>query len=303
MHSHAFLTWPDTSSACYAAQFIWAAFFRGGKRCAAADTSMSTLRIFTVIIALLIAAGCASGPSSPPYPAFVVSDELPDMFMASLPGIRAKQFNGNAETRATSSRIDLPADWSGTTGASPGKALEVFVLDGELRLADMTLRRGGYAFLPPGSLGFNLHTDNGARILYFLDDLAGNAMIRTPMILDSGLVEWQATDTIGVLSKDLRVDPGSGARTWLLRIEPGAQLPWQSTSVVREGYLVAGQFQDSECVDGEPYTEIYTAGGYFNRPADVVSGGPAASALTESVWLLRESSSSVINADVVCAPN
>jgi len=264
---------------------------------------MSTLRIATVIIALLLAAGCASGPSSPPYPAFVASGELPDMFMASLPGIRAKQFNGNAETRATSSRIDLPADWSGTTGASPGKALEVFVLDGELRLADMTLRRGGYAFLPPGSLGFNLHTDNGARILYFLDDLAGNAMIRTPMILDSGLIEWQATDTIGVLSKDLRVDPGSGARTWLLRIEPGAQLPWQSTSVVREGYLVTGQFQDSECVDGEPYTEIYTAGGYFNRPADAVSGGPAASALTESVWFLRESSSSVINADVVCAPN
>lgn len=264
---------------------------------------MNSLRYSAVIIALLLAAGCASGPSPPPYSAFIVADELPDMFMASLPGIRAKQFKGDAETRATSNRIDLPANWSGTTGASPGKALEVFVLDGELRLADMALRRGGYAFLPPGSLGFNLHTDGGARILYFLEELAGSAMIRTPLILDSGLVEWQATDTVGVLSKDLRTDPGSGARTWLLRIEPGAQLPWQSSSVSREGYLVAGQFQDSECVDGEPFTEIYEAGGYFLRPAEAVSGGPDAGALTESVWLLRESGSSVTSIEVTCAPD
>lgn len=261
---------------------------------------MNALRFLTSISVLALAAGCASGPAPPAYPAFVQADELPDIFMASLPGIRAKQFVGDPQSRSTSNRIDLPPDWQGTTGGSPGKALEIFVLEGRLRMADVELGPAGYAYLPPGTLGFNLQTDAGARILYFLDNFNQSAMIRTPLILDSGLVDWGPTDMIGVYAKDLRVDPGSGARTWLLRIEPEAQIAWQSSSALREGYLVRGEYRDSECVDGEPYTEVYTAGGYFHRPADNVNGGPEASALTESIWLLREFSSSTINTAVGC---
>ncbi len=261
---------------------------------------MTGLRYLIVIAMLAALAACASGPPAPPYPAFVQADELPDMFMASLPGIRAKQFSGNAETRTTSNRVDLPPDWHGTTGGAPGKALEIFVLQGQLRLADMTLGPGSYAYLPPGSLGFNMQTDSGARILYFLADIPSGAMIKTPLIIDSGLLEWQPTDTRGVATKDLRLDPGSGARTRLERIEVGAAIPWQSTSMGREGYLVTGQYRHSECVDGEPYTETYSAGGYFRRPADVVNGGPEASALTESIWLLRERGSAATSSGVRC---
>ena len=249
-------------------------------------------RIPTVLLLVMSICGCASGPEAPPYPAFVVADELPDVFMASLPGVRAKQFAGDAQTRVTSNRVDLPTGWSGTTGGSPGQDLELFVLAGRLQLADITLEQGGYAFLPSGSLGFNLRADDGARILYFRNNTNETATIRSPIIVDSGLIDWQATDTIGVLSKDLRADPGSGARTWLVRIEPDAQLPWQSESVRREGYLVAGQFQDSECVAGEAFTEIYLPGGYFDRPAGAVSGGPEAVAITESIWFMRETSAS-----------
>lgn len=260
-------------------------------------------RVFLIacLAACLSVTGCASGPTPPSYPAFVISDELADVFMASLPGVRAKEFTGDLQSRNTSSRIDLPADWSGTTGGSPGKALEIFVLKGELRLADVTLNRGGYAYVPPGSLGFNMHSDGGARILYFLDDLGANAMIRTPMILDSGLVDWQATDSIGVFSKDLLNDPGSGARTWMLRIEPDAKIEWQSTSTGRQGYLVSGQYQHSECVNGEAFTETYLPGGYFHRPADAVNGGPAAMALSETIWLLRETSRSTTSTDATCS--
>lgn len=264
---------------------------------------MNILRIIAAVVTVALATSCASGPPPPPYPVFIDSDALPDIFMASLPGIRAKQFKGDPQTRSTSNRIDLPPNWSGTTGGSPGKTLEIFVLDGQLSLADMTLGRGGYAYFPPGSLGFNLQSAGGARILYFLDDVIANAMIRTPMIIDSSLVQWAASDTIGVLAKELRTDPGSGARTWLMKIEPGAELPWQSSSVSREGYLVTGQYQDSECVDGEPYTEIYMAGGYFNRPADAVNGGPAASALSESIWLLRESAAATTSILATCSAN
>ena len=47
------------------------------------------------VVAITITA-CASSPPKLPYPAFIQADDLPDMFMASLPGIRAKQFAGDA---------------------------------------------------------------------------------------------------------------------------------------------------------------------------------------------------------------
>lgn len=251
-----------------------------------------------VLAALL--AGCASGPPPPPYPAFVISDELPDLFLATLPGVRAKEYAGDMRTRSASNRIDLPEAWSGSSGGAPGKALEIFVLSGELRLADITLPAGGYAYIPPGSLGFGMQSDLGARILYFLNEPDERAQIRSAIILDSNLVNWQPTDTIGIFSKDLRVDPGSGERTQLLRYEPGADIAWQSSSAMLEGYLVSGEFRDSECVAGAPYTEIYLPGGYFRRPADAVHGGPAASAISESVWFLRQLRAASDNFDLAC---
>ena len=256
-----------------------------------------------ILIALILAvlgAGCASGPEQPTYPAFVIADELPDLFLASLPGVRAKEFSADLRSRSMSDRIELPTDWSGTTGGSPGKALEIFVLSGELSLADIRLTKGGYAYVPPGSLGFNMQSDEGALILYFLGDFDAAAFIRTPLILDSNLLGWQPTDVVGVFTKDLRVDPGSGERTWLQRVESDAQVPWQASSAALEGYLVSGQFQDSECVAGEPYTDIYLAGGYFRRPADAVHGGPEANAISESTWYLRQGRESTTDFNVTC---
>ncbi len=247
-------------------------------------------RFFSVLITLwLLLAGCASSkPPQLPYPAFIQTDELEDMFMASLPGIRAKQLAGDPQQRTTSNRIDLPPDWEGTTGGSPGKALEVFVVGGELSIADVRLSAGGYAYLPPGSLGFNLKTREGARILYFLDNVDPLNMIRSPIIMDSELLDWAPTDVEGVTTKELRSDPGSGANTWLLRIEPGAELPWQASSALREGFMLAGAYTHSECMNGEPQTWQYLPGGYFYRPGGVINGGPEAAATSETLWLLRE---------------
>jgi hypothetical protein len=204
-------------------------------------------------------------------------------------------------SRTVSNRIDLPEGWSGTTGGSPGKALEIFVLSGDLSLADIDLVAGGYVYVPPGSLGFNLVSDSGAQVLWFLSDVDGAATIRSPLIMDSRLIDWQPTDSIGVFTKDLRADPGSGERTWLMRFEPGAVIPWQAQSVSQEGYLMSGEFQQSECVDGLAYTDVYLPGGYFKRPADAVHGGPEAIVLSEATWFLREKKSASIDYDVTCA--
>ncbi|MEQ8207099.1 MAG: hypothetical protein RIA65_13050, partial [Woeseia sp.] len=125
----------------------------------------------TLLVCLSLAlAGCAATRPQLPYPVFVQADELPDVFLAALPGVRAKQFAGNPQTRRSSNRIVLPANWTGSSGASPGKSLELYVLYGEMRVGDLTLQPGGYAWFPPGFSGANLSTSYGAEVLYFLDD-------------------------------------------------------------------------------------------------------------------------------------
>ena len=243
--------------------------------------------IFICILLVLTAGGCASGPPELPYPAFIQVDELSDVFVASLPGVRAKQLAGDPMTRRSSKRVDLPADWSGTSGGAPGRSLEIFVLEGRLTIADLELGPGGYAFLPSGSLGFNLSSPSGARILYFLNDVDPESVIRSPIIIDAALLDWAGSGTRGRFVKELRNDPGNGAMTWLLRIEPGASSGWESSSAEREGYLVSGDYQHSECVSGTVHTAQYLPGGYFFRPAGTINGGPLAVATTESTWLLR----------------
>ena len=125
---------------------------------------------WTVLGALLLTA-CASKPPEPPFPAFLQVGELSDVFLASLPGVRAKPLAGDPQTRRMGNRIDLPAAWKGTSGGEPGRSMEIFVLQGDLSLADIELGPGGYAFLPAGSLGFiptAVGRDSGQDILDYL---------------------------------------------------------------------------------------------------------------------------------------
>ena len=257
--------------------------------------------IWAVCLCGLLVA-CTTMPPKVPYPAFVQVDELEDMFMASLPGIRAKQLAGDPQTRRTSNRIDVPPDWKGTSGGSPGRSTEMLVLEGSVTIADIELPPGGYMFLPAGSLGFNIESEEGARILYFVNEPDPESIIRSPIIIDANLLPWEPTATSGVSIKELRRDPGNGAATWLRRIEAGVSLPWQSSSVLREGYLMSGQFQDSECVFGEVLTSLYTVGGYFYRPAGAVHGGPESGGNIDAVWFLRETEGGIDDTEAGCEP-
>ena len=146
-----------------------------------------------IAFSALLLAACASKPAEPPYPAFLKVGELDDVFLASLPGVRAKPLAGDPQTRRAGNRIDLPSAWRGTSGGEAGRSIEIFVLEGDLSLADIELGPGGYAFLPAGSLGFNLYSDNGARILYFVNDVDPESIIRSPILIDSNPLDWEAS--------------------------------------------------------------------------------------------------------------
>lgn len=242
---------------------------------------------------IVVAGGCTSGPPSLPYPAFIKVDELQNVFIAGLPGARSKQLSGDPRTQRSSTRVLLPADWQFTTGASPGRSVEIYVLDGALQLGEFMLTAGGYAYIPPGSSGFQMRSDRGVLLLYFLDDANEQAVIQTPLITNSDLIDWElpvlADENNGRFTKLLRQDPGSGAKTWLARIDPGAASSWQQSSQFVEGYLISGKVTESECVAGEAVTAEYLPGGYFFRPSNTIHGGPASGTTEGAVWFLRTS--------------
>ena len=255
-------------------------------------------------LACVVLSACASRPPAVPYPAFIQAAELPDIFVAGLPGIRAKRFAGNSETRRSSSLLTLPPDWSFSTGGAPNKSVEIYVLSGTVNLGEFALAPGGYAYVPDGSTGVPLQTTGGARLLYFLDDANPAAVIQTPIISNEAIVPWRPLsediNDMGLSIKELRLDPGSGARTWLLRIDPGATRSWQSLSVIEEGFMLEGSYTHSECVGGEAATGTYLPGGYYHRAAGAVNGGPDSVALTSSVWLIRTLSAGETTEHAAC---
>lgn len=262
-------------------------------------------RILTLVGLCVFLAACAANRAELPYPAFVVVDELPDVYIAGLPGVRAKQLAGNPQTRRSSSKISLPSDWQFTTGAAPGLSVEIYVLAGELSLGGLPLTVGSYAYVPPGSTGMQMKTTGGATILYFLDEADEKAVIQTPLIADSKLLEWQSLtdrmEDIGLLVKELRLDPGSGARTWLLKVDPIATQSLRRSSTTNEGYLLSGTYQTSECVMGEVVTDIYTQGGYFHRPPGATHGGSEEMATATSVWFMRVLAPDTVIETSICA--
>ncbi len=267
-----------------------------------------TLWSMSILSLALITGGCATGAKNVPYPAFVQAEELEYVYLAEMPGIMAKRFSGDPRSGRFSALLYLPESWRWNTGASPGKSVEIYVIAGEITLADLTLLPGNHAYLPPGSMGLSMSTARGAQVLYFLDDASPNAIIQTPLFMSREVVPWQPVSHpalgeagAGLEVKDLRSDPGSGARTFLMQVPSGVTMPWLRSSVALEGFLLSGDYSHSECIDGKAVTGEYVPGGYFHRPAGAIHGGPEAGSRTGAVWLLREASRGTETTVVSCA--
>ena len=257
-----------------------------------------------LIAALVFITACSSTRPEVFYPVFIQTVDVPDAFLAGFPDTRAKVYSADNRTRRSSMRLQLPSNWSFATGAAPGKSIEIYVLDGDLTLGEFELGPGGYAYLPSGSMGVNMSSVSGALLMYFIDEVQANAVIQTAIISNSNLLNWQsesdAIEEFGISTKELRFDPGSGARTWLLKIEPGAVQDWQKASTAQEGFLLSGHYRHNECSPFGPVYGEYTDGGYFLRPENMVNGGPDSAALTTSVWLMRVPNSANVSRNLYC---
>jgi hypothetical protein len=62
---------------------------------------------------------------------------------------------------------------------------------------------------------------------------------------------------------------------------------WHSSPTWLEGFLIAGDMTESECIAQGQVAGTYQPGGYFFRPEGIRHGGPGAYSTTFAVWLYR----------------
>ena len=207
--------------------------------------------------------------------------------MASLPGIRGKQLAGDPQTRRTSNRIDLPPDWKGTSGGMPGRSMEIFVVEGLVTIADIELPPGGYAFLPAGSLGFNMDSEEGARILYFINDSDPESIIRSPIIIDTALLDWAPH-----LRRALR--PKNCAATLAMAPRHGCcglrqVVAAMAVVVSTPRRLPSSRYLSAQRMRAWRGAYLAVHAGRILLPArGRVNGGPLSGGETDAVWFLRE---------------
>jgi len=80
--------------------------------------------------------------------------------------------------------------------------------------------------------------------------------------LDANALAWRPTEAPGFWVKPLLADAASGARTELMRIDPGAYVGEHGHDELEEIYVLSGEFSDAE--------RTYRAGDYCVRAVGAV---------------------------------
>lgn len=191
--------------------------------------------------------------------------------------LRAKILSRDPVSGACSLILDLPAGFH-ARGTPEQRPLELYVLDGDCRVADESLRLDAYAELPAGGARIGIATEQGAVLLAFLGDRPAprtDAPPPQPRILDTHDMVWTRQDIdpsvqfLNLSHKVLRHDPASGEKTLLL--SSGAQTHprnWREAQLLHhcaeEMYLLGGD------IIGE--RGVMYEGAYFWRPPGIWHG-------------------------------
>mgnify|MGYP000678184892 CR=1 FL=1 len=240
---------------------------------------------------------------------------LRPLVMPGLATVEFKQLSFDEETGARTLLVELPPGWTQPPGYHSAD-LEMFVVEGGIRVGDRPVGRYSYAYYPAG-YSHSFGTEEGATVIQFWSgepDYVASAESKPGTDVDSVVdgLRYHDVPTKGPASlpkfrdepvmqnspvhvKLLRLDESTGQKTWIATSPGGypvmsgeGDLPlWSSSAGWQEGYLLAGDMTVGECLPEGQVAGEYSPDGYFFRPAGNRHGGPSQYSETFAVWLYR----------------
>jgi hypothetical protein len=189
----------------------------------------------------------------------------------------ARPLSLDCESGASTSVLELPAAWSAPRG-SFSAGVELLVIEGALTVGEFSLKRLSYSYIPAGKCVGPWSAEGTTRVLWMPSATLGYApghgtggAAQRDWIpqLDSSALPWQPTITAGfptgAMRKTLRIDPATGASTWLLGMLPQVRDTRQEVHpTAEEGFILVGESRSERGVS--------RPGSYFWRPAFIPHG-------------------------------
>ena len=169
--------------------------------------------------------------------------------------------------------VNLPPGWRAPESAFDAD-LEIFVLEGVVGVNGMAVGGDGYA-LVPAAAGVNLHSDTGARALFFALPRLETTTETEIRVIDCWNIEWDDVSYsgevafLGLRRKTLHVDEPAGRRSVLLAVQSHAIPPErrgrkEHHPCTEEFYLLGGDLISDRGTMRE--------GAYFWRPEEIEHG-------------------------------
>jgi hypothetical protein len=220
-------------------------------------------------------------------------------------GVRVKILSLENQSGACSLLVEMPPQTSRTKRGFHTSDVEIFVIDGELKIGDAVLSSRCYSFIPAGMVYAPVETEKGCTALFFFntgpdftesDRSTSQAKIGTFIACKNYYEEgWEVGNlrdefksSPPLFLKVLRQDEATGARTWITGVIGGhPRYAWQVHPMWREGFLLEGEYTIAECLLQGKQTVTYQYGGYFFRPANIAHVGPESGPNGYAIWLFR----------------
>lgn len=251
-----------------------------------------------------------------------------------LPSVQPAEFkllSLDEQTRARTQIVRLPPGWKQVKGFHSAN-LEMFVLEGGMEANGKPMGRYSYAYYPAGYTHL-LRTEGGATVLQWWNgtpDFVPSANSKPGTLLAEAIEDWSYGDapSIGpgqfpkfrdepvwenspIRMKLLRHDINTGQMTWIVMVPGGGpamseetSLPlWSSSPAWQEGFLLAGDMTQSECLSIGQVAGTYGPGEYFFRPAKIRHGGPSEYSTGFAMWLFRSGKQHWVDYHDSCDPD
>jgi len=214
-----------------------------------------------------------------PHIEFIHAEHAPlQPWPVGTSGTGARTLSSDPETDAATLFVSLPVGWEASVGRFTAD-VECYILQGRLTIGEYRLSRHTYCFFPAGVALGRWQALSPVTLIWFtygavaleagLEDAPGAQRRRLIMALDSSALPWSNPITPGfppgAMRKQLRVDPDTGAGTWLLGVLP----QWRESRIEMHPVV-----EEAFVLQGEMVTDrgVMTAGCYFWRPPHIPHG-------------------------------